>query len=108
MRNDLKTTIISIVLAIIICLVFLYCMPLGVKLNYRLQGGHAPETQTETVNLAELKRDYDKQIDNYNRYKDSTNPTQQKWAETARLKANEIATEYNQYSDTKLSIIEGE
>lgn len=108
MSERVKTYIVSILAAAAICFVFFYFTPLGVKLSYWLQGGRTPEAQTETVNLVELKAEYDKQIDSYNRYKDSANPTQQKWAETARLKANEIAIEYNQHSETKLEIIKGE
>ena len=108
MNERVKTSIVSILLTAAICFVFFYWTPLGVKLSYWIQGGRTPEAQTETVNLVELKAEYDKQLDSYNRYKDSTNPTQLKWAETARLRANEIAIEYNQYSETKLSIIKGE
>ena len=108
MSERIKTSIVSILVTATICFVFFYWTPLGVKLSYWIQGGRTPEAQAEIVNLVELKVEYDKQIDSYNRYKDSTNPTQQKWAETARLKANEAAIEYNQYSETKLEIIEGE
>ncbi len=108
MSERVKTYIVSILAAAAICFVFFYWTPLGIKLSYWLQGGRTSEAQTEAVNLVELKTEYDKQLDNYNRYKDSTNSTQQKWAETARLKVNEIAIKYNQYSETKLEIIEGE
>lgn len=85
-------------------LLFFLINPLGIKLGYQLQGGKPPREE-ETVNIDEMLMEYKKQVADYEKFADSDNPTQQKWAETAKEKANQIANEYNKYSNEKLEII---
>ena len=92
MTNTIKvvTVILAVILAVIL---FFYFNPFGIKLGYLLSGGG--EEATEEVDVDSLLMEYNKQVADYSKYKDSTNPTQLKWAESAKEKANRIAFEYN-------------
>lgn len=94
MNSNVKLFIISLVILFLVLLEFFYLNPEGIKMGYYLSGGHKT-TQTLNRTPAEIQRDYNEQVETYMLYKDEVNQTAQKWAETARQKANSLAKEYN-------------
>lgn len=95
MINQKKEVIIYVVIVLLVILAFLRFTPIGIELSYWLMGGKEPVDESETINFEDIEFEYKKQISIYEKYCDSENPEQQKWAETARQKANELANEYN-------------
>lgn len=87
---------IGLVLFILVILfAFLYFNPVGIKIGYWLSGGSA-ENEYEEFEDEELLRDYKEYKSTYEMYVDTSNVTSEKWAETARQKANKIADKYNE------------
>ena len=104
--NKIKFIILFIVIIIIALLWFLYFDPFGIQLGYKLNGGQettlVESTKTLNQTADEIKLNYIEQVDTYNLYKNSDNITAQKWAENAKLKANQLADEY--YNITKINL----
>ena len=103
-RNDRIKIIIYVSIILVSVFLFFLINPFGIKMGYQLQGGKPPKSE-EKINLDEMLMEYKKQVADYEKFADSDNPTQQKWAETAKEKANQIANEYNKYSNEKLEMI---
>lgn len=94
MKFDDFTKVICVLVVFIALSSFFYLSSIGIKMGYKLNGGKdAVEDFSE--NIDELLREYDEQVRTYELYKDSENSTAQKWAATAKEKANDIAFEYN-------------
>lgn len=94
MKESIFKLIVIIVASLVLIFEFLYIDPIGIKIGYMANGGYS-NTEPNQKNADELLRDYKEQLQTYDAYKNSTNPTAQKWAKTALQKANDIAETYN-------------
>lgn len=92
--SERSEQIFIIVICLVLFIEFLYINPFGIKLGYVLSGGKT--TSESSLNLDELRRDYNESVSTYYMYKDSDNTTAAQWAETAKQKANDIAKQYNE------------
>ena len=86
--------ILTIILLIVALLVFFFHNKIGIRLGYLMNGG-GREVDSNKMNPDVILHEYYYQVDTYDRYRGSDNPTAQKWAEAAKEKANAMASQYN-------------
>lgn len=94
MQAKISKILIAILLLISL-LVFFFHNRLGILLGYRMNGG-AEEADIHAVDRDVILHQYYNELDTYDRWRDSDNPTAQEWARSAKERADILAEQYNE------------